>query len=180
MSQNMPATPSDFIQFLVKEMQKGVDALKDFNYNFENHALWLDSEIVYPTALGLPFKLVATGASAVKIDLSGSIDIKKILENPLDSKIGINFSPAANIFIAGTLGFSSYAYETGLEVSGSFYTNSGSNTTVEWQGGQSLTVKSIPTLKNQYVIEMKHQISTVSQETGREAVKVPVNFKGLE
>lgn len=180
MSQNMPATPSDFIQFLVKEMQKGVDALKDFNYNFENHALWLDSEIVYPTALGLPFKLVATGASAVKIDLSGSIDVKKILENPLDSKVEINFSPAANIFVAGTLGFSSYAYETGLEVSGTVYTNSGSNTTVEWQGGQSLTIKSIPTLKNQYVLEMKHQISTVSQETGREAVKVPVNFKGLD
>lgn len=180
MSQNMPSTPSDFVQFMAKELQKGMDALKDFNYNFENHALWLDSEIVYPTALGLPFKLIATGASAVKVDLSGSIDIKAILENPMNGKMELNFSPAVNVFVAGTLGFSTYAYEAGLEVSGTAYTNTGANTTIEWNGGTSLIVKKIPTLMNQYVIEMKHQISSVAQESGREAVKVPINFKGLE
>lgn len=180
MSQNIPSTPGDFVKFAAMEMQKGVDALKDFNYNFENHALWLDSEIVYPTALGLPFKLSATGASAVKVELSGSIDFKAIIENPLDSKISVNFSPAANFFLSGTIGFSAYAFDTGLEVAGSIYTNTGADTQIEWSGGSSLVVKTTPTLKNQYVAEFTHQISTVTQESGREAVKVPIVFKGAE
>ncbi|KAG5666411.1 hypothetical protein PVAND_014440 [Polypedilum vanderplanki] len=180
MSQNLPSTPSEFIKFMAQELQKGVDALKDFNYNFENHALWLDSEIVYPTALGLPFKLTATGASAVKVDLSGTIDIKKILENPLDSKVAVKFSPAANVFLSGTIGFTAYAYESGIEVAGTVYTNTGADTSIELEGGQKFTVKSVPTLHNQYVAEFRHQIATVTQESGREAVKVPVVFKGSD
>lgn len=180
MSHNIPSTPSEFLKLLAKESQKGLDALKNFNYNFENHALWLDSEMVYPTALGLPFKLSATGASAVKVDLSGSIDIKAILENPLDSRAEFNFNPAANFYVSATMGFNAYAFESGIEVAGTIFTNTGANTTVEMQGGKNFIVKTIPTHKSQYVIDLKHQISTVTQESGREAVKVPVPFKGSE
>jgi Domain of unknown function (DUF1943) len=161
-------------------MHKGVDALKNFNYNFENHGMWLDSEIVYPTALGLPFKLTATGASAVKVDLSGSIDVKAILENPLDSKVEVNYSPSANFFVSGSIGFNSYAFESGIEVSGNIYTNTGANTTIAVSGGRTFTVKTVPTTHEQYIIEMSHKISVVTQESGREAIKVPVKFKGSE
>lgn len=160
MSQNIPSTPSEFLKLLSMEAHKGLDALKNFNYNFENHALWLDSEIIYPTALGLPFKLTATGASAVKVDLSGSIDVKAILENPLDSKAEINFNPAANFYVAGTIGFNAFAFESGIEISGTIFTNTGANTTVEMQGGKNFKVTTVPTHKEQYVIDLKHQIST--------------------
>lgn len=179
MSQNIPATPTDLLKLFATELSKGVDALKNFQYNFENHALWLDSDIVYPTALGLPFKLSSTGASAFKVDLSGSIDVKQLLEDPLNSKVQLTFSPAADIFISGQIGFGAYAYETALEVAGTIYTNTGANTTVEIQGGKNLVVTTIPTIKEQFVIEMSHQISTVSQESGREAVKVPAKFKSV-
>lgn len=178
MSQNIPATPGDLIKLFAKEFSKGVDSLKNFQYNFENHALWMDGEIVYPTALGLPFKLTSTGASAVKVDLSGAIDVKKLMEDPLNSKVQLKFSPAVNIFVAGQLGFSSFAYETALEVSGTIYTNTGFDTNVEIQGGRNVIVTKTPTIKDQYVIDLNHQISTVSQESGREAVKIPVKFKG--
>lgn len=177
MSQNIPATPGDLLKLFASEFSKGTEALKNFQYNFENHALWMDGEIVYPTALGLPFKLSSIGSSAVKIDLSGSIDVKQIMEDPLNSKVRLQFSPVANIFISGQLGFNAYAYETALEVAGTIYTNTGGNTSVEIQGGKQVVVSVIPTVKNQYVIDLTHQISTVSQESGREAVKVPAKFK---
>lgn len=179
MSQNIPATPTDLLKLFAQELTKGVDALKNFQYNFENHALWMDSEIVYPTALGLPFKLSSSGASAFKVDVSGSIDIHKLIEDPLNSQVQLTFSPAANIYISGQMGFGAYAYETALEVSGTIYTNTGANTTVQIQGGRNLIITSVPTIKEQYVIEMNHQISTVSQESGREAVKVPAKFKSV-
>lgn len=179
MSQNIPATPTDLLKLFATELSKGVDALKNFQYNFENHALWLDSDIVYPTALGLPFKLSSTGASAFKVDVSGSIDVKQLLEDPLNSKVQLIFSPAADIFISGQIGFGAYAYETALEVAGTIYTNTGANTTIEIKGGRNLVVTTVPTIKEQYVIEMSHQISTVSQESGREAVKVPAKFKSV-
>lgn len=177
LSQNVPATPADFIKMVAQELNKGVDALKNFQYNFENHALWMDNEIVYPTALGLPFKLTGTGASAVKVDLAGSIDVKKIMEDPFNSKMYMQFSPAANIFISGSLGFSSYAYDTSLEVTGSFYTNTGANTTIEVLGGQSVVVSTIPTVKNQYVIDLTHEVNKVTQEIGKEPVKTAIKPK---
>ncbi|WP_036702797.1 open beta-sheet domain-containing protein, partial [Paenibacillus sp. OSY-SE] len=179
MSQNIPATPADLIKLFASEFSKGVDSLKNFQYNFENHALWLDAEIVYPTALGLPFKLTSTGSSAVKVDLQGSIDVKQIIDNPMNSKVNLQFSPTANIFISGQLGFGAYAYETALEVSGTIYTNTGANTTIEIQGGRNVVITSVPTVQDQYVIDLTHQISTVSQESGREVVKVPVKFKSV-
>lgn len=180
MSQNIPATPGDLLKLFASEFGKGLDALKNFQYNFENHALWMDSEIIYPTALGLPFKLSSIGASALKVDLTGSIDVKQIMEDPMNSKVHLQFSPAANIFISGQLGFNAYAYETALEVAGTIYTNTGANTTIEIQGGKNLVVTSIPTVKDQYVIDLTHQISTVSQESGREVVKVPIKFKSAK
>jgi hypothetical protein len=180
MSQNIPATPSDFVKLLANELSKGVDSLKNFQYNFENHALWMDGEIVYPTALGLPFKFSTVGASAVKVDLSGSIDVKRIIEDPMNSKAQIQFSPAANIYIAGQMGFNAYAYESALEVAGTMYTNGGANTTVEVQNGHNFVVTSVPTVKKQYIIDLTHEVSTVSQESGREAVRVPIKFKRQE
>lgn len=180
MSQNIPATPSDLLKLFASEFGKGLDALKNFQYNFENHALWMDSDMVYPTALGLPFKLSSTGASALKVDLSGSIDVKQIMEDPMNSKVYLQFSPAANIFISGQLGFNAYAYETALEVAGTIYTNTGANTTVEIQGGKNIIITSVPTVKEQYIVDLTHQISTVSQESGREVVKVPIKFKSAK
>lgn len=177
MSQNIPATPADLVKLLAKEFSKGVDALKDFHMLFENHALVGDSEYIYPTALGLPFKLSSTIASAVKLAVTGSIDVKQILEDPLNSKVQLQFSPAANIFVSGQMGFGAYAYETALEVSGTIYTNTGANTTIEVQGGKNMVVTTIPTVKEQFIIDLTHQISTVSQESGREVVKTPVKFK---
>lgn len=180
MSQNIPATPGDLLKLFAAELSKGVDSLKNFQYNFENHALWMDAEVVYPTALGLPFKLSSVGSSAVKIGLTGAIDIKQLIENPLESKISLQFSPAANVFVACQMGFNAYAFETALEVAGTIYTNTGANTTIEVQGGRSLVITTVPTVKDQYVIDLTHQISTVSQESGREAVKVPVKFKSAQ
>lgn len=177
MNHNIPSTPAELFKLLAKEFTKGVDSLKNFQYNFENHALWMDSEIVYPTALGLPFKFSGTGASAVKVDLSGSIDMKQIIENPMNSKAQLQFSPAVNIYISGQMGFGAYAYETSLEVAGTVYTNTGAKTTIEVVDGKTVTVTSVPSVKDQYVIDLTHSISTVSQESGREAVKVPVKFK---
>lgn len=177
MSHNIPATPTDLLKLFAKELHKGADALKNFQYNFENHALWMDAEIVYPTALGLPFKLSSTGASAVKVDVSGSIDVKQIMNDPQNSKAQLMFSPAANFFVTGQLGFGAYAYETALEVSGTIYTNTGANTTIELKGGKNLVITTVPTVKQQYVIDLTHEIATVSQESGREVVKVPVQFK---
>lgn len=180
MSQNIPATPNELLKLFAAELVKGTDALKNFQYNFENHALWMDGEIVYPTALGLPFKLSSIGASALKIDLSGAIDIKQLIDNPMNSKVQLQFSPAANIYIAGQLGFGAYAYESSLEVAGTFYTNTGANTTVEITGGRSIVVSTVPTVKNQYLVDLTHEVSTVSQESGREVVRVPIKFKRSE
>ncbi|CRL08258.1 CLUMA_CG020838, isoform A [Clunio marinus] len=179
-SKNIPSTPNDVFKLFASEISKGVDALKNFQYNFENHALWLDAEITYPTAFGLPFRLTSTGSSAVKVDVSGSFDVKELIENPLNSKVQLQLNPAANIFVSGQLGFGSYAYETALEVSGTVYTNTGANTTVEMKGGKNLVISTIPTVKEQYVIDLTHQISTVSQESGREVIKVPVKFKSAQ
>lgn len=180
LSHNIPATPADLVKLFASEFSKGTEALKNFQYNFENHALWLDAEFVYPTALGLPFKLSSVGSSAVTVDLAGSVDVKQLVEDPLNSKVQLQFSPAANIFISGQLGFNAYAYETALEVAGTIYTNTGANTTVEIQGGKTVVVSTIPTVKDQYVVDLTHQISTVSQESGREAVKVPAKFKSSQ
>lgn len=180
LSQNMPATPSDFLKLFATELNKGVDALKNFQYNFENHAIWMDFEVVYPTALGLPFKFTETGASAVKIDVAGSIDVKQIIDDPMNSKVYLQLSPAVNIFISGQMGFSAYAYETSLEVTGTFYTNTGANTTIEVVNGQSLVVTTVPTVKEQYVVELRHEILKVTQEIGKEAVKTPFKPKVSE
>lgn len=182
MSQSIPSTPSEFMKVLAKEFYNGIDGLKDFNLNFENHGLfcpWIDSEIVYPTAFGLPLKLTGSGAVTVKVGLGGSIDIKSLLENPSESKAQLQFSPAANIFVSGQLGFGAYAVETGLEVAGTFYTNTGANLTLEMTPS-GLNFDIVPTVKEQYVVEVSHHVSTVTQETGREAVRVPVKFRSSQ
>lgn len=53
----------------------------------------LDSELAFPTSTGFSLKLNAEAAATTKIQFSGNVDIRQIMNDPKNCKIDIKFVP---------------------------------------------------------------------------------------
>lgn len=177
LGQNLPSTPKELLEFFMQQFENGLDSAKKFNFVFENHALFLDAEVMYPTALGLPLKLTSTGSGVMKLETDGEIDIRQMINDPKNAQFRFKFAPSASIYVAGLMSFDAYAVTTGLQVSGTFFTATGLDTKFELQNGKGVKFYVQPTRKNQNLVDMKHEISTVTQENGKETIKTPFAFK---
>jgi hypothetical protein len=59
----------------------------------KQHNTFLDTELVYPTSLGFPLKLVASGSSAIHVELQGKLDANELINNLKNTHVQLKFVP---------------------------------------------------------------------------------------
>ncbi len=176
LGQNLPSTPRELLNYILETLDGGLKDAKNFDNTFEHHALFLDAEAVYPTALGLPLKLSAKGSGVVRFEVAGEIDVRQLFNDPKNAKFRLKVVPSSNVVVTGLVGVDALAVNTGLEVTGSFHSATGSDLKVEAVNGKSLKVNLGLPLKKQDLFSFSHTIHFVAQERGNEKVQVPLMF----
>lgn len=177
LGQQIPRTPKELLEKIHSCVQKGVSEANKFEHIFENHQLFLDADFVYPTAFGLPLRLTGRGSGTVRFDTKGQIDFKAIEKNPKNSKFELKVVPSVNIEMSGTLSVDGFAVLTGMEVSGSVHTSTGSEVKFALlNDGKGAELNIGLPLKKQEIFSLNHKVVFVTQERGKESVDLPLKF----
>lgn len=90
---NLSMDPKEFLKDVKKRVAGALNKAKGFDYTYENHALFLDAELVYPTGVGMPLKLSTLGTGVVRMETGGKFDFKDIEKNPSNTKFNLKLVP---------------------------------------------------------------------------------------
>ncbi|KAH8252425.1 hypothetical protein KR038_010706, partial [Drosophila bunnanda] len=128
---NVPTTMDDIIKHFSDSFEKAKKELTSFEKQLVFNNLFLDSELVYPTSIGVPLELQAQGFAATKIDLQINLDIGAIIEqNWQKTKYRFKFVPSADVNVNLQVGFNAQVLSTGLRVVSTGHTATGNDVTV--------------------------------------------------
>ncbi|EDV45210.1 apolipophorins [Drosophila erecta] len=125
---NIPSSLDDIINYFSTSFEKAKRELSSFEKQLSSHHLFLDTDLAYPTSIGIPLELVAQGFAATKIDLALSLDINAILEqNWQKAKYRLKCIPSVDITANLQVGFNAQVLSTGLRVVSSAHSATGSD-----------------------------------------------------
>ncbi|KAH8376016.1 hypothetical protein KR093_004804, partial [Drosophila rubida] len=128
---NIPSTLDDIIKYFSDAFDKVKKELSSFEKQFTSHHLFLDAELSYPTGLGVPIEFGAQGFAANKIDFAINVDVNDILEqNWQRSKYRFKLVPSIDVNVNVQLGFNTQVLSTGLRVTSTAHSATGSDVTV--------------------------------------------------
>ncbi|KAH8292623.1 hypothetical protein KR054_009042, partial [Drosophila jambulina] len=128
---NVPATIDDIIKHFSDSFEKAKKELTSFEKELVFNNLFLDSELIYPTSIGVPLKLQAQGFAATKIDLAINLDIGAIIEqNWQRAKYRLKFVPSVDVNVNLKVGFDAQVLSTGLRVVSTGHSATGNDITV--------------------------------------------------
>lgn len=93
-----PLTPSVLINKLGNFVETGLGSAKSYKKNHKNHFQFLDSQLAYPTSMGLALRLNAVGSGVVYLKLGGNLDVPAFLKNPKNGHANFEFVPRYTFF----------------------------------------------------------------------------------
>ncbi|XP_023288424.1 apolipophorins, partial [Orussus abietinus] len=158
---------------------QGLNKVKDFNYDFENHLHFLDVDLVYPTGLGLPLSLGVTGTAVAHLKTNGKIDLPTIFKDPKNAAIRVALEPSASIRIAGNLVVEGPDAEAGLKVITVLHTATGSDVSVKFLDGNGIDVNFGIPKRKQELISISSEVVVSSGPKGEKYIQ-PKFGKGRE
>ncbi|KAH8339521.1 hypothetical protein KR059_007845, partial [Drosophila kikkawai] len=128
---NVPTTLDDIIKHFSDSFEKAKKELTSFEKELVFNNLFLDSELIYPTSIGVPLELQAQGFAATKIDLEINLDIGAIIEqNWQRAKYRLKLVPSVDVNVNLQVGFNAQVLSTGLRVVSTGHTATGNDVTV--------------------------------------------------
>ncbi|XP_066996773.2 apolipophorins [Anabrus simplex] len=157
-------------------MNKAIDKAKNFKHEIRNHCVFLDTELTYPTGLGFPLKLDASGSTAVHLMVSGQLDISGLLNNAPNSEISLDLRPSAAIEVIGTMMVSTPVEDSGLKVAYTLHTDTGISISVKDLERTGVDINVGLPVKKQDLLTIKTDILSVVHEHGHQEVDTPVTF----
>lgn len=128
---NIPSTLDDIINYFSTSFEKAKQELTSFEQQLSSHHLFLDSDISYPTSIGVPLELVAQGFAATKFDFAINFDINAVLEqNWQKAKYRLKMVPSVDVNVNLQVGFNAQVLSTGLRVVSSAHSATGNDITL--------------------------------------------------
>ncbi|KAH8256440.1 hypothetical protein KR032_007301, partial [Drosophila birchii] len=128
---NVPTTMDDIIKYFSDSFERAKRELTSFEKELVFNNLFLDSELIYPTSIGVPLELQAQGFAATRIDLGVNLDIAAIIEqNWQKAKYRLKFVPSVDVNVNLQVGFNAQVLTTGLRVVSTAHTATGNDVTI--------------------------------------------------
>uniref|UniRef100_A0A6B2E804 Putative apolipophorins n=1 Tax=Phlebotomus kandelakii TaxID=1109342 RepID=A0A6B2E804_9DIPT len=174
---DLPTTPEAVtatLQSLVKEF---LDGATKFQRNFEAHALFVDGELAYPTAGGLPLRLAAHATGVLGVEASGAVDVRKLWRDAHNAPVQLKVVPSANVDVVGSMLVDAYAVTSGLQVSASVHSSTGADVRVTMLNQPSgVDVKVSMPRRKQEIFSVNHDVAFYNRERGHPSVNLPLRF----
>jgi len=158
-------TPEHIIDKIFDNFENGMDKIKKFDYNLQNHMQFLDVEVVYPTNLGLALSVNAIGTSVIHAKTYGKIDIPAIIKNPDNTDIYFGLEPSASIRAAGSMVVKGFDVESGAKVVSTLHTNTAIDFKVKLLDGKGIDIVVGVPKKKEELISISSEILISSGDT---------------
>lgn len=88
-----PLTVTSLIDKIAALFERGKSDIKNYNKDFKNHYQFLDSDLDYPTALGITLRLSSFGSAVIHFKLGGSLDVSSLLRDPKNGEFKFEIIP---------------------------------------------------------------------------------------
>ncbi|XP_012523598.1 apolipophorins [Monomorium pharaonis] len=158
-------TPEQIVDKLFDNFEKGVDKIKNFDYNLQDHTQFLDAEIVYPTNLGIALSVSVTGTSVIHLKTYGKLDIPAIIKDPNNAEIHFGLAPSASIRVVGNMVVKGFDVESGMKIVGTLHTNTATDLTVKLLDGKGIDITVGAPNKKEEPISFSSEILLSSGDT---------------
>lgn len=175
--EHVPSTPEEFLEKMLECFDKFLEGAKKYDRVFEHHALFLDSDLVYPTAAGLPLTLSYEGTGVARLEASVEVDVKDIVKDYKNTKFNVKLVPSGSYEVTGTLSVDAFTVSTGLQLTGTVHSSTGSAVNFALlDGGKSyeMTVDSL--LKKQELFSFNSKLVFVTRERGNQLISLPLKM----
>ncbi|XP_077288489.1 apolipophorins-like [Arctopsyche grandis] len=158
-------------------VDSGVTDAKQFNHEIRNNMLLMDSELAFPTSTGFALKLNSEIASTSRLQFDGIVDLRQIMNDPKNSKIDFTFVPSANVEATGTLMIDAEVISTGLKVTSSLHTSTGTHIIAKLQdNGKGFDIQLGLPVDKQELITADHEIVFVTRVKGHQESLKDIKF----
>ncbi|XP_065370740.1 apolipophorins [Calliphora vicina] len=125
---NIPSTFDEITREFTEAFEKVKKELSNYNKEFTSHNFFMDTEIVYPTGVGIPLELTSDGFMANKMDFGVSVDVESLLQsNWENSKYHFKFVPSIDANVNLKIGFNALVLSSGLRSVFTMHTATGSS-----------------------------------------------------
>lgn len=178
LASEVPSSPKEFVNALFKALDKNIKDAKNFNKIYENHVLFLDADLVYPSGIGLPLKLGVQGAAAARIELGSQTDVKQWKKSP---QFGVKVIPSFNIDISGTFIVDAQSIQAGLKLEGNLHSSTGHTLDFKLsEDRKRFDLKVGFPFKNQEIVSFKTNALFVVYDVAQGDVVIPVVAEGTK
>ncbi|XP_011166991.1 apolipophorins [Solenopsis invicta] len=160
-------TPEHIIDKLFDIFENGINKLKTFDYNLQNHMQFLDAEVVYPTNLGMALSLGVIGTSVVNLKTYGKIDIPAILKDPKNANIDFGLRPSASIRVAANMVVKGFDIESGLKLVSTLHTDTATDFKVKLLDGKGIDIVIGTPSKKDVLIDYSTEVLLSAGDTYR-------------
>ncbi|CAM6031558.1 unnamed protein product, partial [Sphagnum compactum] len=175
---DVPSSPKEFIASLFKVLDQNIKDAKSFNKIYEHHVLFMDSDLVYPSGVGLPLKLGVQGVAAGRVEVGSNTDVKQWKKAP---EFNFKVFPSVNIDISSTLLVDALTVQAGIKLEGNMHSSTGSEVTYKLSEDKKIMDLKIGfPFKNQEVISFKTNALFVVYDTEKGNVELPVVAEGTQ
>uniref|UniRef100_A0AAG5D4D0 Vitellogenin domain-containing protein n=1 Tax=Anopheles atroparvus TaxID=41427 RepID=A0AAG5D4D0_ANOAO len=171
--ENLPTSPEQFLDKALECFDKMVEGAKNFEHTFEHHALFLDTDLVYTTAVGLPLKLSAQGAGVARLAAAVEVDLKALVKDYTNAKFNVKLQPSGSFDLTGTLSVDAFNVLTGMQVAVSGHSSAGAAVKFALHGATAydLTVDSLQ--NKQELVSVSFREVIITRERGNPLITLP-------
>ncbi|KAM7341379.1 retinoid- and fatty-acid binding glycoprotein apolipophorin [Cochliomyia hominivorax] len=128
---NIPNTFDEIVKEFTDAFEKIKKELKNYNKEFTSHNFFMDTEIVYPTGVGIPLELSSDGFMANKMEFGVSVDVDSLMQSNFDnSKYKLKLVPSIDTNVNVKVGFNALVLSSGLRSVFTLHTATGSSVEV--------------------------------------------------
>lgn len=128
MGDNIPSTFEEIVKHLSEAFEKVKNELKSYNKEFTSHNFFMDTEMLYPTGVGIPLELTSQGFAANKLDFGVSVDVDGIMQsNWYSPQYKFKLVPSIDVNVNLKVGFNAHVLSSGLRSVFSMHSASGSS-----------------------------------------------------
>lgn len=136
------------------------------------HSLFFDAEFSYPTSSGFPLKIQSQAAGAFHLETLLKADFKDIQSNPKNTKFAVSIAPSYNIEVTGIVSVDGYEVSTGVKVTSTVHSATGSQLTFELlKEGRGVDFKIDFPQNKQEILSFDHKIVFIQQNLGHESIE---------
>jgi hypothetical protein len=138
-------------------------------------AMFLDSELSIPTAIGMPLKLSINGSATVDVKVGGKMDIRQLAVYPNSMDINGYVKPSGAIEFSSVMGLDAFVAQTGLKMVSTLHTSTEIDGLIKLDESRAITAKfNMPKDKIE-IINVKTQFFIVNKGEEREQAMLTDN-----